>query len=120
MRLYFLLLSYCGALNKLQLDTGRLYNVLQAFGGILRMWEEYSDYDLAQLWFGRRPTRILLELEEYRKRRYPFDFATYEQFEDNALQFWEFASPSTKELSPLANDYGVQWDFFILTVVAVS
>ncbi|CAG8704033.1 8687_t:CDS:1, partial [Dentiscutata erythropus] len=141
MRLHSLLLPYCGALNKLQSDTACLYNVLQAFGGILRMWEEYSDYDLAQhiilqlkqkwrqweqpllllsfllhlniyitwfnsnnenlnftylaqfviyyykAWFRHQPTHILLELEEYRKRKYPFDLATYEQFEDNALQF---------------------------------
>ena len=47
-RLHTLLLPYCGALNKLQSDTARLYDVLQAFGGILRTWEEYSDQDLAQ------------------------------------------------------------------------
>ncbi|CAG8556501.1 7540_t:CDS:2, partial [Scutellospora calospora] len=68
--------------------TARLYDMLQAFGGILRMWEEHSDYDLAQ--------------QDYRKRKYPFDFATYEQFEKNALRFWEFASNSTRELGPLA------------------
>ncbi|CAG8785925.1 3701_t:CDS:1, partial [Dentiscutata erythropus] len=41
-------------------------------------------------------------LEEYRKRKYLFDLAIYEQLEDNVLQFWKFASLSTKELDPLA------------------
>ena len=43
-----MLLPHCGALNKLQSDTARFYEVLQAFGGILKTWEEYSDQDLAQ------------------------------------------------------------------------
>ncbi|CAG8469248.1 1596_t:CDS:2 [Scutellospora calospora] len=72
-RLHSLLLPYCGALNKLQSGTTCLYDVLQAFGGILRI-----------------------------KRKYSFDFATYKQFEKNALGFWEFASNSTRELGPLA------------------
>lgn len=154
-QLHSLLLPYCGALNKLQSDTARLYEVLQAFGGILKMWKEYSDHDLAQrmilrleqrwkqweqpllllsfllnpniraiwfsnnenltftylaqfvtyyykAWFGRRPICILLELEEYRKKNYPFDSATYDQFGNNILGFWEFASSSTRELGPLA------------------
>ncbi|CAG8730757.1 10010_t:CDS:2 [Cetraspora pellucida] len=151
-----LLLPYCGALNSLQSDTARLYNMLQAFGGILRMWQEYSDYSLAQhiiqrleqrwkqwkqpllllafllnpniyiswfnannknlnftylaqfvtyyykAWFGHQPICILLELEDYRKQKYPFDSATYKQFGKNILGFWEFASFSSKELGPLA------------------
>ena len=36
-------------------------------------------------WFGRRPICILLELEEYRKSKYPFDIATYKQFEKDIL-----------------------------------
>lgn len=155
-RLCSLLLPYCGALNSLQSDTACLYDVLKAFGGILRMWQEYSDSDLAQsmiqrleqrwrqweqpllllafllnpnihiswfnsdsenlnfvylaqfvtyyykAWFGHRPICILLELEDYRKRKYSFDSTTYEQFGENVLGFWEFASSSTKELGPLA------------------
>ncbi|CAG8559322.1 18206_t:CDS:2 [Cetraspora pellucida] len=154
-RLHTLLLPYCGALNKLQSDTACLYDVLQAFSGILRTWEEYSDQDLAQrmilqleqrwrqweqpllllafllnpfihaiwfnynnenlnftylaqfvtyyykAWFGCRPICILLELEDYRKHRFPFDFETYEQFEKDILRFWEFISSSTKELGLL-------------------
>ncbi|CAG8665696.1 6360_t:CDS:2 [Cetraspora pellucida] len=135
-QLHTLLLPYYGALNKLQSDTAHLYDVLQAFGGILRMWEEYSDQDLAQpfllnpfihaiwfnynnenlnftylaqfvtyyykAWFERWPICILLELEDYRKHRFPFDFETYEQFEKDILRFWEFISSSTKELGSLA------------------
>ncbi|CAG8588577.1 14974_t:CDS:2 [Cetraspora pellucida] len=130
--------------------------LLQAFGGILKMWEENDDNNLSQhmilqleqrwkqweqpllllafllnpnirdtwfntntenlnftylaqfisyyykAWFGHRPTCILLEFEEYRKYRYPFDHATYEQFKGDVLKFWEFAFPSTKELGLLA------------------
>ncbi|CAG8479925.1 10276_t:CDS:2 [Cetraspora pellucida] len=47
-RLSSLLLPYCGALNNLQSDTAHLYNVLQAFGRILKMWQEHLDHDLAQ------------------------------------------------------------------------
>ncbi|CAG8828317.1 19885_t:CDS:1, partial [Dentiscutata erythropus] len=35
--LHSLLIPYCEALNKLQSDTTRLHEVLQAFGGILKM-----------------------------------------------------------------------------------
>ncbi|RIB06302.1 hypothetical protein C2G38_2217456 [Gigaspora rosea] len=34
--------------------------------------------------------------------RHPFDRTTYEQFGENVLGFWKFASSSTKELGPLA------------------
>ncbi|CAG8732458.1 24526_t:CDS:2, partial [Dentiscutata erythropus] len=112
-------------LNKLQSDTARLHEVLQSFGGILKMWEEYPDEDLAKCiisrleqrwkqwgqpllllafllnstWFEHQPTCILLEFEKY---KYPFDCSTYKQFKGNILKFWEFVSPSTKELGPLA------------------
>ncbi|CAG8570871.1 6411_t:CDS:2, partial [Scutellospora calospora] len=55
-RLYPLLHPYCKALDKLQSDTARLNEVLQAFGGILKMWKEYSDQYLAQC--------IILRLEQ--------------------------------------------------------
>ncbi|CAG8677084.1 6107_t:CDS:2 [Cetraspora pellucida] len=136
--LHSLLLPYCEVLNKLQSDTAHLHEVLQSFGGILKMWEEYPDENLAdriilqleqsirdtwfktntdnlnftylvqfityyyKAWFERQPTCILLEFEKYRKYEYPFDRSTYKQFKGNALEFWEFASPSTKELGPLA------------------
>ncbi|RIB22929.1 hypothetical protein C2G38_2172684 [Gigaspora rosea] len=48
-------------------------------------------------WFGRQPTRILLEFEMYRKCKWPFDCESYEQFEEDILGFWELASSSTKE-----------------------
>ncbi|KAG9288258.1 hypothetical protein G9A89_021289 [Geosiphon pyriformis] len=116
-------------LNKLQSDTARLYEVLQAFEqweqplllltfllnpNIRDTWfrtntENLNFTYLAQFityyykaWFECRPICILLELEEYRKRNYPFDLTTYEQFEENILGFWEFASSSTRELGPLA------------------
>ncbi|CAG8737826.1 2240_t:CDS:2, partial [Dentiscutata erythropus] len=72
-----ILLPYCDALNKLQSNTTCLYNVLQ-------------------------PIYILLELEAYRKRLYPFNFLTCDQFGDNVLGFWEFVNSATKELGPLA------------------
>ncbi|RIB07898.1 hypothetical protein C2G38_2213083 [Gigaspora rosea] len=128
--LHSLLHPYCEALNKLQSDTARLHEVLQAFGGILKMWEKHDEEDLSEYmisrlerrwkqweqpllllafllnpnipWFGRQPTRILLEFEMYRKRKWPFDCESYEQFEEDVLGFWEFASSSTKELGPLA------------------
>jgi hypothetical protein len=53
-------------------------------------------------WFGCWPICILLELEEYRKQNYLFDLTIYEQFGENILGFWEFASSSTRELGPLA------------------
>ncbi|CAG8592726.1 5604_t:CDS:2 [Scutellospora calospora] len=35
------------ALNKLQSDTTHLYEVLQAFSRILKMWEEYAKENLS-------------------------------------------------------------------------
>ncbi|CAG8744306.1 19379_t:CDS:2, partial [Dentiscutata erythropus] len=37
-----------------------------------------------------------------RKRKYPFDSASYEHFGEDILKFWDFASSSTRELDPLA------------------
>ncbi|CAG8503722.1 17012_t:CDS:2 [Dentiscutata erythropus] len=54
--LYSLLLPYCEVLNKLQSDTARLHEVLQSFGGILKIWKEYPDENLAE--------RIILWLEQ--------------------------------------------------------
>ncbi|CAG8800651.1 2277_t:CDS:1, partial [Dentiscutata erythropus] len=54
-----------------------------------------------KVWFEYQLTCILLEFEKYRKYEYSFDHSTYKQFKENILKFWEFVSPSTKELGPL-------------------
>ncbi|GES95241.1 ribonuclease H-like domain-containing protein [Rhizophagus clarus] len=38
-----LLLPFCGALNKLQVENARLYDVLHSFGYFYKIWQEYSD-----------------------------------------------------------------------------
>ncbi|CAG8483739.1 25562_t:CDS:2, partial [Dentiscutata erythropus] len=50
-----------------------------------------------------RATIIVISFSfKSKKYEYPFDRPTYKQFKGNILKFWEFVSPSTKELGPLA------------------
>ena len=43
-----LLLPFCGALNKLQADSARLYDVLHSFAYFYKIWQEYFDQDLGK------------------------------------------------------------------------
>ncbi|CAG8797076.1 1002_t:CDS:2, partial [Gigaspora rosea] len=85
-----LLKPYCSALNKLQTDKARLYEVLYTFGWITRIVKGLIDSDLRnfllnhlerrhwmvyyyQAWFLEPQSILLLELQEYMDQRYPFD-----------------------------------------------
>jgi len=46
-----LLLPFCGALNKLQAENARLYDMLYSFGYFYKIWQKYSDQDLGKKWF---------------------------------------------------------------------
>ncbi|CAG8580711.1 3785_t:CDS:2, partial [Cetraspora pellucida] len=101
------------------LSTGEIENMIQNVSNLkAKLLAIVSDTQFItyyyKAWFGCQPTRILLELEEYRKRRYPFDFVTYKQFEDNMLQFWEFVLSSTKELGPLAENQLRDWEKILM------
>src|SRR5947199_5008105 len=51
-----LLLPFCGALNKLQAENARLYDVLHSFSYFYKIWQEYSDQDLGR--------KMILHLEK--------------------------------------------------------
>ncbi|CAG8644426.1 9787_t:CDS:2, partial [Dentiscutata erythropus] len=93
--------------------TARLYYVLRAFGGILKMWQEYSDNDLAQSfllnpnihmsWFNANSENLnFTYLAQFITYYYKAWFECRPQFGEDILKFWDFASSSTRELGPLA------------------
>ena len=52
-----ILLPFCGALNKLQAENARLYDVLHSFGYFYKIWQEYSDQDLGKKMISRLEKR---------------------------------------------------------------
>ena len=42
------LLSYCGALDRMQADKACLFEVILSFGYFIKFWEEYDDRSLAE------------------------------------------------------------------------
>ncbi|CAG8671688.1 9194_t:CDS:2, partial [Ambispora gerdemannii] len=53
-------------------------------------------------WFGEMPTRILRQYLSYQREVFPFNPETYNQFDDNIIDFWESAQGLAPELSRLA------------------
>ncbi|GET51238.1 ribonuclease H-like domain-containing protein [Rhizophagus irregularis DAOM 181602=DAOM 197198] len=73
------------ALNKLQKDIARLYEIAHCFA-----------------WFNETPKRILRDYLSYQRELFPFNSETYNQFEENIIDFWESAKGLAPELSKLA------------------
>ena len=48
------------------------------------------------------PKKILREYLSYQREIFPFNPETYNQFEENIIDFWEFAKGLTPELSRFA------------------
>jgi len=48
---------YCGALDKLQSDKARLFDVTLSFGYLMQFWEEYSDRIFAEGMISRLQVR---------------------------------------------------------------
>jgi len=65
------------------------------------------------VWFQCEPQHILRELEEYKRKKYPFDNNTYSQFYD-ILQYWNFVADATSELHLVANR------IFSITITSAS
>ncbi|CAB4395944.1 unnamed protein product [Rhizophagus irregularis] len=55
-----------------------------------------------QVWFGEIPKSILREYLTYQREIFPFDSNTYNQFNENIVDFWESAKGLAPELSQLA------------------
>lgn len=55
-----------------------------------------------QAWFNEMPKKILREYLSYQRKLFPFNFETYNQFEENIIDFWESARGLAPELSRLA------------------
>ncbi|EXX53549.1 hypothetical protein RirG_242890 [Rhizophagus irregularis DAOM 197198w] len=53
-------------------------------------------------WFNEDPTVILVELEAYRQKKYPYNDATSQQFNNNVLEFWNYVRGYSKELYRVA------------------
>ena len=50
-------------------------------------------------WFGRMPTTLLGELQNYRKQDFPFNNISLKQFRNGILGFWDFVSAYAPDLS---------------------
>jgi hypothetical protein len=154
--LVMLMKPYCGALDQMQADKARLYDVAISFGFFIKFWEGYSDRTFAEgmilrlqkrwesweqpllllsillhpsyrmqmfnpdlesinyvtlskflvyyykAWEKKKPMKILTEFELYRSKKFPFDNETVDQFKDDILGFWNFASLNSKELGIVA------------------
>ncbi|GBC14012.2 ribonuclease H-like domain-containing protein [Rhizophagus irregularis DAOM 181602=DAOM 197198] len=55
-----------------------------------------------QAWFNETPKRILRDYLSYQRELFPFNSETYNQFEENIIDFWESAKGLAPELSKLA------------------
>lgn len=55
-----------------------------------------------QAWFNETPKRILRDYLLYQRELFPFNSETYNQFEENIIDFWESAKGLAPELSKLA------------------
>ncbi|GES95927.1 ribonuclease H-like domain-containing protein [Rhizophagus clarus] len=125
-----LLLPLCGALNKLQKDVARLYEIILCFGWIIKIFsshenEEFGNCMVTRLesrwakweqpllllsiilhpkhpWFNEMPKSILREYLSYQRKNFPFNPETYNQFDENIIDFWESARGLAPELSRLA------------------
>lgn len=53
-------------------------------------------------WFEETPTHILREFLSYQRETFPFNKTTYDQFDENIIDFWDSARGLTPELSRLA------------------
>ena len=53
-------------------------------------------------WFRKRPTRLLLDFEDYRHKVVPFDDETFNQFGDDVFKFWRYVEGDYKELAKVA------------------
>jgi hypothetical protein len=156
-----LILPLCAALNKLQKDMARLYEVVLAFGWITKVFLCHSDEDFSvqmitrlqhrwnqweqpilllslvlhpqyhlslfnkvpnlsytyfgqwinyyyQVWFNSPPQHILHEYLLYQREKYPFDLQTFNQLNENIMDFWDLAEGQAPELSRFAlHLYGI-------------
>jgi hypothetical protein len=55
-----------------------------------------------QVWFNKMPKKILREYLLYQREIFPFNLETYNQFDDNIIDFWESAIGLAEELSYFA------------------
>jgi len=50
-------------------------------------------------WFKKKPTRLLLEFEDFRLKVEPFNDETYNQFNNNVFKFWRYVEGDYRELA---------------------
>ncbi|RIA81472.1 hypothetical protein C1645_836960 [Glomus cerebriforme] len=53
-------------------------------------------------WSEKVPKYILREFDNFRLAKYPFDFDSYKQFNNNILQYWYYINGFTNELNLVA------------------
>jgi hypothetical protein len=53
-------------------------------------------------WFNKRPTRLLLDFEDYRQKSEPFDDDAYNQFNNDVYKYWRYILGDYKELASVA------------------
>jgi hypothetical protein len=63
--------------------------------------ERYLTY-YYKAWFKKRPKRLLLEFEDFRRKVEPFNDETFEQFGNDVFKFWSFVEGEYSELGAVA------------------
>lgn len=53
-------------------------------------------------WFKKKPTRLLLDFEDFRLKVEPFDDETYNQFNNDVFKFWRYVEGEYRELASVA------------------
>ncbi|CAB4395903.1 unnamed protein product [Rhizophagus irregularis] len=107
-----ILYPYCAALNLLQKDKARLYDVLHFFGYFMQCTSEYPKLSHINLnkwvqyyyikWFGNNSTSMVQELLAYKENFFPFNEPSLLELEQTPLDYWSFLSDSVPELSQIA------------------
>ena len=57
LQLKILLQPYCGALDKMQTDKARLFDIILSFGYFIKIWEKYTNRVLAESMITRLENR---------------------------------------------------------------
>ncbi|GBC28997.2 ribonuclease H-like domain-containing protein [Rhizophagus irregularis DAOM 181602=DAOM 197198] len=122
LQLATLMKPYCRALDKLQINKARLYDVALSFEYFIKFWEQNTDRFLSEGIISRlkkrwndwkqfilllsltseKPTKLLAQFEFYQVKKPLFNNETYEQFGDDVLAYWYYCSTMCKKLGFIA------------------
>ncbi|CAH1756087.1 2034_t:CDS:2 [Entrophospora sp. SA101] len=130
-----LLLPLCGCLNILQHDKSYLYEALHSFRCFYQVSRDtkkdayLSEKMCARLekddlrksyycaWKQSQPVKILCEFSMYQNKQYPFNEITWNKWNGDILNYWDWCAKKTTELGYIAKRIlSFLQDFYILHV----